>query len=175
MKNSRQHFNVVILDDDFLIKEVLKKLIKRYLPDAEFFVSNNGLEGIGLIELHVPQLIIADATLPKYAGAELVNRLKNTKGFTADTNVVFLHENDKFPELNDPSIIKLDKSDISFIKELEKYLAFTFSKTPQYNFRQKVQNILGGVIIKVSNYCDVLMHSVSKSRSFLISLDTLFG
>ncbi len=167
MKNSRQHFNVVILDDDFLIKEVLKKLIKRYLPDAEFFVSNNGLEGIGLIELHAPQLIIADATLPKYAGAELVNRLKNTKGFTADTNVVFLHESDKFPELNDPAIIKLNKSDISFIKEFEKYLAFTFSKTPQYSFREKAQNILGGVIVKVSNYCDVLMHSVSKSRSLL--------
>ncbi len=74
-----QEKRVVIADDNFVIRFVLKKtlnkLAKKYGINLKIFSSSNGIEGVGHALILQPDLIIVDLTLPKYGGLELIDYL----------------------------------------------------------------------------------------------------
>lgn len=164
MKKNNQ-VNILIVDDDFTIREVLKKLLVRTLSNVSILSSDNGIKGLGLVELHNPDLLIVDSTLPEFAGAELVHAIKKKEGFTAGRKVVLIHEDDNFPKINDPSITMFSKSDRNFVEKFTSYLSFTYSIDSQKTYRQDLQNKLIKKLIRVSNRCDVIMHKISKRRN----------
>jgi CheY-like chemotaxis protein len=87
---------VVILDDDFAIRQGIKFLIKELGKDneVEVYSSANGLEGLGFIFVVSPTVLIIDTTLPKYSGREVLEYLHTNPRFN-NSKVLVLTENDK--------------------------------------------------------------------------------
>lgn len=164
-KNS--NIKVLIVDDDFTIREVLKKLIIRTLGKVSIITSDNGINGLGLIELHNPDLVIVDSTLPEFAGAELVHSIKIKEGFSNARMMVLIHEDENFPKINDPSLVMFNKNDNNFVDKFVSYLNYTFSIGSPLIYRHNIQNSLIKRILKISNDCDLLMHRITKHKSIL--------
>jgi two-component system response regulator YesN len=70
--------NIIIADDDFLIKSHIKNILAKYKD--KFFVcgdANNGKEVIELVEKTNPDIIISDIEMPQLNGIDMQNELNN--------------------------------------------------------------------------------------------------
>ena len=85
---------VVIIDDDTNIRTILRRIVQEILPNVETYTASNGVEGLGLVYTVNPDLIILDATLPKYSGVEVIE---------------FLTSNQKLQERKIPIVLLLDE------------------------------------------------------------------
>lgn len=111
---------VVLIDNDFVIRDVLKKLIKnRFNNDLNILTSENGVEGVGYIFISKPDVIILDTTLPKYGGLELIEYLQSNQGLRSrNTPVILIHQSKNVPLTNYVNTIKLNKDDKDFLNKL---------------------------------------------------------
>lgn len=68
---------ILIVDDD----EVFSKTLGDFLPKDKYETThaNNGEDGLALIEVIKPDLIILDLLMPKMGGMEFLNELRNKK------------------------------------------------------------------------------------------------
>lgn len=108
---------VLIIDDDLSIRFVLKKILSQQLSNIDIFTSEDGVQGIGYAFILKPDLIVIDATLPKYSGRELVDFLSTNTGFK-DTPIILLHEDDTFVENLPGNFIQISKTDELFPENL---------------------------------------------------------
>ncbi len=85
---------VVIIDDNYVIRELLKSSLNKDVASLddiyEFYTSESGVEGLGYIYSVNPDIVIIDATLPKYSGRELVEFLG-----TRNSKILVLVESEK--------------------------------------------------------------------------------
>ena len=111
---------VVIIDDDLNIRTILRRIVQEILPNVETYTASNGVEGLGLVYTVNPDLIILDATLPKYSGVEVIEFLvSNEKLQERHTPVVLLL--DEKARLNLPSnYVQIFKGSRKFIEEFTK-------------------------------------------------------
>jgi two-component system response regulator YesN len=66
---------VLVVDDDELIREGIKKTImKRYENAIEVYTASNGIQALKLIGLYNPQVIITDVMMPECDGLELIEK-----------------------------------------------------------------------------------------------------
>jgi CheY-like chemotaxis protein len=90
---------VVIVEDDFAIRQGLKSLLKeiskKSKKEIEIFTTSNGVEGLGYIYTINPDLIIIDTTLPKYSGREVLEYLHTNKRFDVK-KILVLHEKETY-------------------------------------------------------------------------------
>ncbi|MBN2015395.1 response regulator [Candidatus Dojkabacteria bacterium] len=109
---------VVVIDNDFVIRQVIKSFLARVFKNVELYSSENGVEGLGLVISTNPDLVIIDVTLPKYSGRELIDYLVSNPRFD-DTTVIVLNDGAKKLVLP-KEYIKLDKKDPYLLHKLIK-------------------------------------------------------
>lgn len=78
---------ILIIEDDKTISGVLHSILSDELPDYEFIIAEDGLEGFKHIEKDDFQLIISDIKMPKLAGTDL---LKQTLAIKPESTVVMI-------------------------------------------------------------------------------------
>lgn len=80
--------SVVIVDDEFLIRKTLIKMIESNITGWEVAgEASNGIEALELIEIIKPELVITDIRMPKMDGLSLAEAL-HARGY--DTKVIIL-------------------------------------------------------------------------------------
>ena len=68
--------NAIIIDDEQLAREVIKKFLEDFEEIIIVAECNNGFEGIKAITEHKPQLIFLDIQMPKLTGFEMLEILE---------------------------------------------------------------------------------------------------
>jgi DNA-binding response OmpR family regulator len=78
---------ILVVDDE----EDLLEILRCHLEDEGYHVmtASNGREGLEIMMLEKPDLILLDIGMPKMGGLEMLETLKGMKGFAA-TPVVML-------------------------------------------------------------------------------------
>ncbi|NUM32129.1 MAG: response regulator [Bacteroidetes bacterium] len=68
---------VVVIDDEPLAREIIKKYLSNYNNFELCAESSDGFEGIKAINNHKPDLIILDIKMPKISGFEMLEIIEN--------------------------------------------------------------------------------------------------
>lgn len=68
--------NILIVDDEELIREALKQIVERAGHQAQ--CAQNGSEAMQMIANLLPDLIITDLIMPETEGLELIRSLKSS-------------------------------------------------------------------------------------------------
>ncbi|MEK3724115.1 response regulator [Paenibacillus sp. FSL H8-0034] len=77
---------LILVDDEKIIVDGLKKMIGRYIPECEVVgVAYNGLEGYKLIRKMQPDIVITDIRMPQADGLDMIQMLKD-----ADSQAKFI-------------------------------------------------------------------------------------
>jgi CheY-like chemotaxis protein len=81
MKNSNktqieQSFKLLVVDDDYTSRLLIRELVHRF--DIEVIDTNNGYEGIALLQQHQDDLflVLLDLRMPQISGWELVTQMR---------------------------------------------------------------------------------------------------
>ncbi len=152
---------IVLIDNDFVIRDVLKKLIKnRFSKQLNILTSENGVEGVGYIFISKPSVIILDTTLPKYGGLELVEYLQSNQGLRErNTPVILIHQSKNVPITNYVNTIKLNKDDRDFLNKLVAAIDYSLNtkSSPSIGFFNKVMRYFGINAIRQSNRSTLLI------------------
>lgn len=85
-KNDR--INVLVVDDDELIRKLIQRLLEREF-DIHVTTLSNGLEGLEYAQEHKPDLIILDLMLPGLNGFEILKKLRKDK-LLKDTKIILV-------------------------------------------------------------------------------------
>ncbi len=78
---------ILIVEDEKTISGVLENILKEELPDYEFAVAEDGLEGYKQIEKEDFALVLSDIKMPKMSGTEL---LKQSLAMKPDTTFIMI-------------------------------------------------------------------------------------
>lgn len=69
---------LIMEDDPFIAKMYVKKLIKQgYIAKQ----ADNGIEGIDMMQIFLPDLVMLDIIMPQMDGFEVIRKLKQDKKF----------------------------------------------------------------------------------------------
>ena len=157
--------NIVIIDNNLLIRETLKNLVNRLNSESghklNLYTSQNGIEGLGFVYITHPELIIIDTTLPRYSGNELLYFLLTNKQFHTDkVKVIVITE--KRQNFRVPSnFYVINKSRKDFIEELVVNIKDSFGYQNQSIEIGRVKN-LNNRLIHVANKTDLLRTKFEK-------------
>ena len=78
---------ILIVEDEKAISGVLQSILSDELPDYEFVIAEDGLEGLKQIEKEDFTLVVSDIKMPKLSGTEL---LKQALQIKPDTTFVMI-------------------------------------------------------------------------------------
>ncbi len=78
---------ILIVEDEKAISGVLQSILSDELPDYEFVIAEDGLEGFKQIEKEDFALVVSDIKMPKVSGTELLNQALQLK---PDTTFVMI-------------------------------------------------------------------------------------
>lgn len=84
---------ILVIDDSMLYQKLNVNYLKEQLPDADFYVGSNGLEGYDLYLKEAPDYILLDLLMPIMDGMEFLQLLKEkhpdtkTKVFVVSADV----------------------------------------------------------------------------------------
>lgn len=73
---------ILLADDSQFMRTILKGIVQKTYPDAEFFDANNGKDAIQLTHEHDPDLLLLDLVMPEKGGIDVlkeVGALKKNK------------------------------------------------------------------------------------------------
>ena len=69
---------ILIVDDDFLIRNLLKQILEPFEEKGvKLFVADNGIVAIDKVKSENPDIVFLDVMMPKMNGFEVCNILKN--------------------------------------------------------------------------------------------------
>lgn len=161
---------LVIIDDNFFSRFVLKTIIKNDFEDIKIYSSDNGVEALGYILITEPDIIIIDSTLPSYSGVELVNflneNLRKIEQFSK-ISVIVLHDSSEVKNLNKKYTV-FNKKDKQFTSKIYKHLQYNISVLK--NRRPRHSNLrisLANKIIVNSNKIDSVALELSKRLNLI--------
>lgn len=167
--------NVVLLDDDFVIRQVIKIVMadvgSLLQVKVKVYTSGNGVEGLGYIALSKPNILIVDSTLPKYSGRELIEFIaSNPKYQTPDIRVIVLSDR-KLPMKLPPNHIVVNKEDSDFISQMTKaciegFLLTSGKPAPtgdmKFSIFSKVKLRVSEITVRLANKADLLMAGMTR-------------
>ena len=78
---------ILIVEDEKAISGVLQSILSEELPDYEFVIADDGLEGFKQIEKEDFALVVSDIKMPKVSGTELLKQVLQIK---PDTTFVMI-------------------------------------------------------------------------------------
>lgn len=67
---------ILIVEDSMLYQKAIVKYLGEHLPEAEFFIATDGLEGYKLYQQETPDFVLLDLLLPTISGQELLKLIK---------------------------------------------------------------------------------------------------
>lgn len=164
--------NIVIIDDDFVVRQVLGLLLKYYSRsqgvDLKIYTSANGLEGMGYLMVTIPDILILDTTLPKYSGTEIADFILNNPRYHRNDLKVFLIEGkDNLSE----GFLPLNKSNKTFIQDLlDKCFGYRVG-----NDRSKWERFIYSVGSKILNAADKSDSSIKSTNTGASLLKKVLG
>lgn len=151
---------IVLLDDDYVIREVLKKSLSQF----QIFTTDNGVEGLGYIYLSNPDLIIVDTTIPKYDGLEVIDYLvSNVSLKKRNIPFIVMHEGDKFPGVGHTNVFFISKQDKNFLSILEKNVSTLIQE--KIIITSGVRCYLANKLIHISNFSDRIQRRIESKKS----------
>lgn len=79
---------ILLIDDDYLDVENVKRALKKLKAEYDLFVAHNGVDGLAMLtgnvpdnEKIVPDIIILDINMPKMNGIEFLRIIQNYYSF----------------------------------------------------------------------------------------------
>jgi two-component system response regulator DegU len=75
-RDSKGPVTVLIVDDQALLREILRNFLQNSFPDFIFLEAEDGASAIEACSTHRPRLILMDVCLPDANGIELTTRVK---------------------------------------------------------------------------------------------------
>lgn len=110
---------VVLIDDEPLSREILKKYLSKF-PDVEVMEEcNDGFEGVKAIQQHQPDLIFLDIQMPKISGFEMLELVNPMPA------VIFITAFDEYAlkafEANAIDYLLKPVSEDRFVKAMQKF------------------------------------------------------
>ncbi len=173
--------NVVILEDNFFIREALKRLIgecsswndQNIKINVDVFSSSNGVEGLGYIFVSDPDIILVDITLPKYSGREVLDYILTNASFHPNgRKVVILTDGQKKLDLPE-GYVALNKRSESFVSDFvgvisqhSKSSSIKLNLQKKTNFWQKFRRGAISKIINQANKTDLLFEKIKAKRGW---------
>ena len=78
MKNKEEeHFKVLVIDDSYINRVFIKKLISTSLPNYDYVEADSGLLGIKMAKKEKPDVILLDIMMPDLDGYEVCRKIKS--------------------------------------------------------------------------------------------------
>ncbi|MGM0640785.1 MAG: SpoIIE family protein phosphatase [Thermotogota bacterium] len=78
MKNNEEdQYKVLVIDDSYINRVFIQKLIKTSLPNYEYIEADSGVLGIKKAKEEKPDVILLDVMMPDLDGYEVCKRIKN--------------------------------------------------------------------------------------------------
>ncbi len=71
---------ILLTDDSQFMRMVLKGIVEKAYPQAEFLEAGNGVEALSLYKTHAPDLLLLDLVMPEKGGIEVLKELGGKKG-----------------------------------------------------------------------------------------------
>lgn len=165
MTKAQKYPKILLVDDDISIRFALKKYLVKWFKKQgyhmQLFTAEDGVEGLGLIFAVNPDISIIDSTLPKYAGKEVVDYLKDNKKFEKKKTIVLI-DNGKMLSLPE-NFVQISKKNINFLKILTTEIANALElkvSTPKNNNTRTIS----GQIIKFSNKATSSLYKARGSK-----------
>jgi CSLREA domain-containing protein len=165
MNNNDGRLKVFIIDDDLAIRQCLKILLTSLYGDKfDIYSSGDGVEGLGMLYILNPDLIIIDTTLPTYSGRELIDYVTSNGRFTNTKLIVVDDRGNLVPGLN-PNIKILSKQNPNFVKDLETNVRETLGPgETKRGLLGKIKNFFIRKTLAWANRSDLVMFNISKDR-----------
>ena len=88
---SAQPMNVLVVDDDEIDVEGIRRLFRKHKKNVRMRVARDGLEALAVLRgddpppLERPYLILLDINMPRMNGHEFLHRIRNDPEFRAAT------------------------------------------------------------------------------------------
>jgi signal transduction histidine kinase len=79
LKETIKMKKILFIDDEQLVLEGLKRLLREFRKEWEFFFAISGEEALTIVKKQEIDLIISDVRMPNMSGLELLERLKSNK------------------------------------------------------------------------------------------------
>ncbi len=77
--NNNGRITIILVDDHAIVRRGIKALLE-YEPDFTVVAeAADGIEALGLIQSHKPQIMVTDICMPKMSGIELLKVIKKNK------------------------------------------------------------------------------------------------
>lgn len=67
---------ILIIDDSIFFRNVLIKIFKQYLAEADIVTANNGIEAYAVYQKERPDIILTDLLMPVGTGQEFLRLIK---------------------------------------------------------------------------------------------------
>ena len=159
-------YKVILVEDDFAIRQGIKSLLKEIGKDndVEIYSSANGLEGLGFIFIVNPDLLIIDTTLPKYSGRETLEYLHTNSRFD-DSKILVLTEEAEYSKELPSGYTIVNKNGDDFVKKLKSFIHVNLGNNEPISLGFK--GVLINAVNKYGNKSDCLLHNFSKNSNFL--------
>ncbi len=159
------HHRVVLVDDNFIIRHVLKtflaKLEAKLSIDLQIASSEDGVQAVGYLFLLKPDIVIIDSTLPKYSGRELIEYIASNKQFSLTRKIIVLTEGKKLDLPSGYTVI--DKRDWNFIDKLIDEVENTIREKNKLYIKEKFKSRLmyfAKNAVLWANRSDLLMNRI---------------
>lgn len=162
--------NIVLIDDDIYIREALKSVLhiasKNFNQNFKLYSSSNGAEGLGLVYIANPDIIIVDLTLPKYSGREVLDFVILHEKFKKSKIIVLGESSKDNHELLHKSVLDivfLNKSKPDFLQNfLNGLTGVKFNSS--YSTFKKARLLIAKKTIRWGNVSDRLMRKITGSK-----------
>lgn len=165
---------VVIIDDNFVVRDILKTFLTKFKIDNnldyKIYTSEDGVSGLGYIYVIKPEIIVIDTTLPKYSGREVIDYILSNPNLNSDnTNFIILHDG-AIESLRVPgNAAILDKKNPDFInnflKLFSKIIISRRQAKSQLNLNDSFKISLGEQALKWAGRSERTRDNLAKNKS----------
>src|SRR3990167_6562101 len=156
--------NITIIDDDFVIRQVVKTYLAAYVKDINLYTADDGVEGLGLFFVSNPALAIIDTTLPKYSGREISDYLFSNENLPNSRTRILLSDDGSLKQQIPDNFRILHKNKGNYLSTIFTEIAEVL---PRGNVKLpgKFKLGLGESVLSWANRADVNMYRAQVSRN----------
>lgn len=153
---------ILLIDDDYSIRQSLKILLNNLDSTFELYSSADGVEGLGLMYVLTPDIVVVDTTLPKYSGKEILDFIVSNPKFN-DKKVVVMHDGTTELSKINPNFVILDKRNRdSFLKQFQQAVGKTYNKN---SMLAKIRFFFLKHTFRWANKSDLLIYNIHKETT----------
>ncbi len=174
MDQAKKSIELVLLDDNFVVRYVLRTLLHKLSGEIglrlNIHTSEDGVQGLGYIFAVRPDVVIVDTTLPKYSGRELLEFLASNERYASGQHrVIVLHDGRLKLELP-AKYVAVDKRSKFFLKILFGAVQNALQVEGTLQSRFLVKGWLwrvAGLVLRMANTSDLFLYKSSQSLLFI--------